>query len=201
MIALIAAAVAVGVASAAPPPGAAPYLSGEQAQRKSSAGAGGAQRKAASVAAAYGVVAEKRKQQHPLWESCHKARLPDSKQRPWDFFRDMDQDPSYKHENVFKSLDLDGNADLSKEEFWFAFSGTKDSPMKERRMQAMWDKDDEDMDGVISFAEFDGFKGIGDGNMLVDHSEFFSFFRRNRRVACFFACLLSELVSTQLCVS
>jgi hypothetical protein len=182
MIALIAAAVAVSVAIAAPPPGAAPYLSRQHRAQRKPSGAG--RRNAATATAAYGAVAQKRK--HPLWEACLGARLTDSERRPWDFFRDMDQDALYKHENVFKNLDLDGNSELNKEEFWFAFSGTPESPAKEKRTQMLWDKDDKDpRDGVISFAEFNGFKGIGDGNNLVDHSEFISFFRRNRRVACF----------------
>ena len=119
-------------------------------------------------------------QAHPFWTRVSRETLYDDKRRVWDFFRDMDQDSvTYKHENIFGNMDIDGDNKLLWKEFRFAFS-FQENP--DEAAKEMWLKDDKDGDGVITFAEFDGFKGIGDSSNSIEFPEFVSFFRRNRCV-------------------
>lgn len=148
-------------------PGAAPYLSAQTPSRRR----GGGYSKVSKTPS---------KSAHPFWTTVSKETFYDDKGRVWDFFRDMDQDSvKYKHENVFGNMDIDGDNKLLWKEFRFAFS-FQENP--DEAAKQMWLQDDKDGDGVITFAEFDGFKGIGDSSNSIEFPEFVSFLRRNRCV-------------------
>ena len=154
----------------------APYLAASRSRRSNNGG--------------YGAISPKRS--HPLWEVLRSAKLYDDQQRPWDFFRDMDQANGYRHDNVFDNIDLDGNKELEHSEFMWAFTSKGHT---NQAGQIMWDRDDKDKDGIITFVEFDGFKGIGDSNNLIEYPEFHSFMRRNRYAACSVVVYLALFVS------
>ena len=58
----------------------------------------------------------------------------------------------------------------------FAF---RQSDAPKVQLERMWARDDKNGDGVISFEEFDGYKGIGNSNNMVERGEFISFMLRN----------------------
>ena len=102
----------------------------------------------------------------------------------------MDQAEGYEHSDVFADMDVDGNRLLEWSEFELAFK-TRGRPVVHAKI--MWNRNDADRDGAVTFKEFDGFKGIGNGNLVIEQVEFVSFMRRNRLVvAREHACLCSQ---------
>ena len=60
-----------------------------------------------------------------------------------------------KQPNLFKEIDADGSKDLTKEEIGAWFKKERDMDMPE----GLWDNEDKDKDGVITWDEFTGPKG------------------------------------------